>query len=240
MSMRWFHPSWSIKWLVVLMALSTWGPTSTAASPDGLHLMTRFWGGSLEMKVWYFSNDRFAQEPRSTATPFDFNQAEQQSPGSTGRITRQGDRWTFEWAQGRKSTGKHERGQGAGGCFYWDAGLFCPVKPFASQQVLDGTYAGSLGTSQVSSARTYIFSPDGRYRMRTAASVSSTGPTVWMSGGAGSEQEGRYRTAGQAIVLTPTGSPAMTLTAFPYEVGTDLTKPGRVYIGGFMLKRQAP
>jgi hypothetical protein len=202
--------------------------------------MTRLWGSSLEMKVWYFSKDRFAQEPRSTAIPFDFAQAEQQSPGSTGRINRQGDRWIFEWAQGRKSTGKHERGQGAGGCFYWDAGLFCPVKPFASQQILDGTYTGSLGTPQVSSARTYIFSPDGRYRMRTAASVSSTGPTVWMSGGASSQQEGRYSLKGQAIVLAPDGSPEITLTAFPYESGSDPARPGRLYVGGFMLRRQTP
>jgi hypothetical protein len=225
-------------WIFAVLSVGLTSPQAWASAPQGLYLMTRIQGSYLEIKVWYFDGDRFAQEPRSATLPFKFDEAEKQSPGTTGRLSRTQGQWTLQWANGRKSTARHEAGKD--GCFYWNAGLFCPVKPFATKQRLDGSYTGSLGTASVGSARTYTFTPDGRYQMKTSAAVRSNGPTVSMSGGASSQQEGRYRVQGQAMVLTPDGGTEVSMTAFPFESGADPTKPGRIYIGGFMLKRMAP
>lgn len=224
-------------------ALLFWLSASSSAwasGPDGLYLMTRFMGGMLEMKAWYFEADTFALEPRAASKPFDFDEAERLAPGSTGRLERKGGRWTFHWKNGPSRPGRHESGSGPGGCFYWDAGLFCPVQAFRPGQVLDGAYTGSLGSARVGSSRTYVFTPDGRYRMSSSASVVSTGPTVSMYGGATNRQEGRYRLQGHLIVLSPDQGPEVTFSAFPFEPTADASKPGRVYVGGFMLKRTGP
>lgn len=216
------------------------GEALSATEPQGLYVMTRFMGGSLEIKSWYFHRGSFAQEPRVNTPPFDFQAAERQAPGTTGNVSRNGDQWTFRWLTGRSVTGRHEPGKGSDGCFYWDAGLFCPVSAFRAGQALDGTYSGSLGTSSVGSSRSYTFTPEGRYRMQTAGVVRSTGPTVSMQGGASSQQAGRYRLQANSMVLMPDGEVEAALTAFPYESGNDPTRPGRIYLGGFMLKRTGP
>lgn len=205
-------------WCRLLAGVIGWAACTGlwAADPKGLYLMTRIMGGSLEMKTWYFQDGAFAVEPRVASAPFDFAQAERLAPGSTGKVITQTRHWTFVWTTGARRTGVHEPGRDAGGCFYWDAGLFCPVKAFeAGREVLDGVYSGSLGTSSVGSSRSYTFFPDGRYRMRSSASVGSTGPTVSMYGGASTQKEGRYRLQGQVIVLWPDGQTEIALTAFP-------------------------
>ncbi len=223
--------------------MSIWilaGGAAWAKGPDGLYLMTRFMGGTLEMKVWYFEDGAFALEPTVSSTPFDFAEAERRLPGSTGRLERRADHWIFHWKSGASRSGRHEPGSGPGGCFYWDAGLFCPVQAFRPGQFLDGTYSGSLGSSRVGSSRTYVFTPDGRYRLSSSASVGSASPTVSMYGGATNQQEGRYRLQGQLIVMSPDQGPEVTWSAFPFEPSADVSKPGRVYVGGFMLKRIGP
>ncbi len=202
--------------------------------------MTRLIGSSLEMKTWWLMGGRFAQDPRLASDDPDFAAIEKLWPGTTGTIQVQGDQWTFAWTSGRTKTARHERGRGEGGCFYWDAGLFCPVSPFRPGQALDGTYSGSIGSAQAASSRSYTFWPDGRYRLSTAGAVSSTGSATVVQGGSSSSQVGRYRLSGHVITLLPEGGAEQPLTAFPYEPSSDPAKPGRLYVGGFMLRRSAP
>lgn len=221
-------------------ALAQPGPPQQPQQLQGLYLMTRFMGGSLEMKSWYFKGGRFAQDPRQAAADPDFAAIEQLSPGTTGTVQAQGDQWTFSWTSGRSKTARHEPGKGEGGCFYWDMGLYCPVAGFKPGQLLDGTYSGSIGSGQASASRSYTFTPDGRYRVSTTGAVSAVGTAGAVHGGSTTAQAGRYRLRGHVVTFSPDGGAEQSLTAFPYEPSADPGKPARLYVGGFMLKRSAP
>lgn len=223
-------------WLLLLAVAS---PQAWAFTPDGLYLMTRFMGGSLEMKAWLFRGDRFAQEPKGDLKNFDFQAAERQAPGTTGSYSRDGDKWTFQWTAGRRMTGRYEAGSPAGVCFYWDAGSFCPVEAFTRDQRLQGVFTGSIGTAAASAARTLTFAADGRYRLEAAGGVAARAEDGLDRSGGWWTQSGRYRLSGNVLVLQPDEGPATTMTAFPYDDGSKGPQPRRIYVGGFMLRRMA-
>jgi hypothetical protein len=222
-----------------LLALALVSSQARAFTPDGLYLMTRFMGGSLEMKAWLFRGGRFAQEPKGDLNNFDFGAAEREAPGSTGTYTQDGDKWTFQWAGGRRATGRYEAGQPAGVCFYWDAGSFCPVQAFARDQRLEGAFTGSIGTAAASAARTLTFGADGRYRLEGSGVVAVRPEDGVERPGGWWDQSGRYRLSGNLLVLQPDEGPATSLTTFPYDDGTQGPQPRRMYVGGFMLRRMA-
>lgn len=226
--------TWLFRRPIVMLLTVALLPISAAAfQPQGLYLMTRIFGSSIEMRTWYFRGNQFAENPVGDIGRFDFGAAERAAPGSTGSFSAAGDQWTFRWIDGRDQTARYESGRTAGSCFYWNAGLFCPVKPFAIGQIIDGVYSGSLGGGGVGSSRSYRFLRDGTYVIDRAGSVSSSGAYAGQS----SQERGRYRISGNLLSLQPEGGMAVALTTFPYETTADPARPDRFYAGGFMLKR---
>lgn len=219
-----------------VLLIATLGPMAAAFEPQGLYLMTRIFGSSIEMKTWYFRGDRFAQEPVGDIAAFDFAAAERSAPGTTGTLRRNGDDWTFRWVDGRAQNARYQPGTPAGVCYYWNAGLFCPVKKFSGRQTLDGRYSGSLGGGGVGSARSYEFRRDGTYTLDSSGSVLTSGAYA----GQGSRENGRYQISGNTLTLQPASGAARRLVTFPYESGADPAQPDRFYAGGFMLKRNGP
>ena len=122
-----------------------------------------------------------------------------------------------------------------GGCFYWDAGLFCPAKTFGRGATLNSTFTGSLGNSAAASAMTLMLSADGRYEMSRSGSVQTSGANAGSSG----KESGRYVLAGSTLRLMPSagGSPSVH-TIIPVDDGSKGPAPRRLYVGGFMLRNQ--
>ena len=209
-------------------------PAVTGRLPEGLYFMTRMWAsGSFEMGAWYFSGGQFAKEPNSLGGRFDFAEAERSSPGSTGTISLQGDQMTFQGPAYKSSQGRFE--PKPGGCFYWAAGLFCPVNAPSGPQTYQGTFSGSLGSAAASSSMSLTLTRDGRYEMRRTGATQTSG----MYAGSSNTEAGRYELQGTTLRLTPSagGSPRVLLS-FPYDDGSQGPAPRRLYVGGFMLKQQ--
>lgn len=205
-----------------------------AAERDGLYVMTRVWGSSVELAVWYFAGDRFVREPKAALRDFDFAGAD---PKTSGTVLVEGSRWTLRFGDGRVQAADYRAAQPAGQCFNWNAGLFCRVKTFQPGQMLAGSFTGGLGNTNVGSTRTYRFGPDGTYQIDTSSSLSSSGVLNGAVAGISRGQGGRYSLGETTITLTGSDGTVTVMTAFPYETTADPTRPDRLYIGGFMLRR---
>ncbi|MBT9292773.1 hypothetical protein [Prosthecodimorpha staleyi] len=205
-----------------------------AGERDGLYVMTRVWGSSVELAVWYFAGDRFVREPKTAIRDFDFAGAD---PKWSGTVLVEGSRWTLRFGDGRVQAADFRAAQPAGQCFNWNAGLFCRVKTFQPGQMLAGSFTGGLGNTNVGSTRTYRFAPDGTYQIDTSSSLSSSGVLSGATVGISRGQSGRYSLGENTITLTSSDGTVTVMTAFPYETTADPTRPDRVYIGGFMMKR---
>lgn len=210
------------------------GRAASSPSPNGLYLMTRFSFGSYNIEVWFFSKGKFAKTPKFVGKTLDFAGAEAQSPGTTGTFSISGDKMTLVGPAFKATESRLEPGAGAGGCFYWNAGLYCPATSFGSGDALSGTFSGSIGSGGASSAMTVKFTPDGKYEMSRSGSVQIPGAYAGSSG----SSRGRYELEGNVMRLTPeTGGAAMLMTTLPYDDGSKGLQPRRLYLGGFMLKR---
>ena len=196
--------------------------------------MTRMWPGSgLEMAAWFFSGGQFAREPRVLGARFDFSEAERAAPGTTGKLMLRGDQMTLEGPGFKLRQARFEPKDS--GCFYWDAGLFCPVKVPPGPKTYNGTFSGSLGNAAASSAMSLTLSADGRYELRRTGATQTSG----MFGGASGSESGRYELTGSMLRLTPsTGGAPRVFLAFAYDDGSSGPAPRRLYVGGFMLKQQ--
>lgn len=217
-----------------LAAISAGPAPVRAAERDGLYVMTRVWGSSVEVAVWYFAGDRFVREPKTDIGNFDFAHAD---PKASGTVTVEGGRWTLRFGDGRVQAADFRAAQPAGQCFNWNGGLFCRVKTFEPGQMLAGSFTGGLGNTNVGSTRTYRFAPDGTYQIDTSSSLSSSGVLNGAVVGISRGQGGRYSLGETTITLTGSDGTITVMTAFPYETTADPTRPDRLYIGGFMMKR---
>jgi len=177
--------------------------------------------------------------PAGDIEDFDFDAAREKAPDQVGEYRIEGDTMTVAWGDGEVAEAEVEAG--TDGCFHWNAGLFCPAEPFAAS-ALSGTYeGGASGNSALGFAlasRSYTFTPDGRYTLDAAASVSSTSSESTVSAGSTGSEAGSYTVDGTALTLTPDGGEPMMVAAFPFgeDVATD--HPEWIYLGGTMMKRR--
>lgn len=209
------------------------------APADGLYLMTRFWPSTgLEVDGFLFQNGQVVRGPSGDLAAFDFDAARAAAPDRVGTYEVSGDTMKVTWASGSVSESGLEPD---GGCFGWDAGLFCPAAPFGSG-VLEGVYeggaSGSAALGFAMNSRTIAFAPDGRYEMASAGSVSSETDESTVSGGASGGEAGTYAIDGTVLTLSPDGGASQQVVAFPYGENVDGASPEWIYFGGTMLKRQ--
>jgi hypothetical protein len=205
------------------------GGCGGGVEPDGLYIMTRYWPSSgLEIHGYRFADGAVVIDPIGE----DLDAERKVHAKDVGTFRREGDdlAMTFD---GKEQKAKFEKTDH--GCFGWDAGSFCPVKPFASGTKLDGTFTGgaSAGGGAVMSAMTITFKPDGTYELSSTGSVS----TAVASGGSSSAERGTYTIDGTALTLKPEGGKERVVSTFPYDDGSKGPEPRRMYFGGGMLKR---
>lgn len=205
----------------VIFVLSACG--ASAGQPDGLYLMTRYAFGGLSTEAYRFDDGTVIRNPIAP---------EEQRAEDVGTYTVDGSKMTIAMGGNPPTTSDVEPGDS--GCFFWDAGNFCPVEGF-EVDTLDGRFTGgaSVGGGAVASAMTATFEPDGTYTLSSIGSVSTS------AGAAGSsrEESGTYSIDDTVLTLTPAGGTPRTLTTFPYDDGTQGVQPRRMFFGGGMLKR---
>lgn len=196
---------------------------ASAGQPDGLYVMTRYAFGGLSTEAYRFDDGTVVRNPIAP---------EEQRPEDVGTYTVDGKNMTMTFGGGTPGTSEIEPGDS--GCFFWDAGNFCPVEGF-DVDTLDGRFTGgaSVGGGAVSSAMTVTFEPDGTYKLSSIGSVS----TADASAGSSNEESGTYAIDDTVLTLTPAGGKSRTLTTFPYDDGTEGVQPRRMFFGGGMLKR---
>jgi hypothetical protein len=212
----------------LLLALSG---CSRAEIPDGMYLMTRMAFGSLETSAYYFRGNEIFEKPTGGE---DFDRMKQEKPKSHGTYTVEGEKMKVVWGGGRRaSESKLEKSNA--GCFYFDAGLFCPMKPFASGTRLEGTYSGAgsagMGTGAVvSSASSITFAKDGTYSAARVGGVSTESSRVSAGASSSNQDSGSYELSNYTLTLKSSAGTATKVTVFPFE-------ENRLYYEGRMMKR---
>jgi hypothetical protein len=217
---------------VLVLLLSACG--ARAGEPHGLYLMTRFSVGTLTLEAYRFADGTVVRNPVAGIDALAQERA--QRPHDVGTYRIEGDNLVMAFGGKPGVSSVYERNDG--GCFSWDAGSFCPVKPFARDTRIDGVYTGgaSVGGGAVMSASTVTFRADGTYSLSSASSIK-TGIEAGTVGSTGAWQGG-YRFDGNALILTPDNGAEQRFSTFPYDDGSAGPAPRRIYFGGGMLKRQ--
>ena len=205
---------------------------SRAAIPEGMYLMTRMAFGSLQTTGYYFQGNEIFEGP---AGGDDFATFKQAHPKKHGTYVVEGEKMMVTWGGGRSATESRLEKKDKG-CFYFNGGLFCPVKPFANGTKLEGTYSGGgsagIGTGAVvSSASSITFTKDGKYTAGRVGGVSAESNRVSAGASATGSDSGTYEVSGYTLTLKSDGGATTKVTTFPYE--TD-----RLYYEGRMMKRQ--
>lgn len=217
----------------VLATLVSVAP-ALAACPDGLYLMTKMdlGFGTLEVKGWYFKNGKLTNRPQGDLNGF------VGTPDSVGSYSVAGNKMSIKWNNGRTESGTFELKDH--GCFYYDMGLFCPAKPFTTSTI-DGTFTGgiSAGGGAAANSITVTFTSAGKYTMKRAGSVRSTGreTSAW-AGAYGGDESGSYSLSGTTLNLSHSGGgAARKIVAFPYDDGSKGPQPRNIVYEGMVLKR---
>lgn len=213
------------------------GGAAAGGGLDGLYFMTRFWPNTgLETATYSFHNGAVVRNPIAAGNSLDVQAERATHPNDVGTYSLSGGQLVMTLA-GTPHTAKFEKE--TGGCFGWDAGVFCPVKTFKPGTTLDGTFTGgaSVGGGAVMSSMTITFKPDGSYQLESAASFSSKGKVSNVSGGSTGGERGTYRINGNALTLMPQGGKQQVVSTFPYDDGSKGPEPRSIYFGGGMLKR---
>ncbi|HET7845214.1 MAG TPA: hypothetical protein VFL14_13750 [Xanthomonadales bacterium] len=206
--------------------------------PDGLYIMTRMGFGSLNVEAYRFGDGNVVRNPLVPGASLDVDEERKAHPNDVGTYEIDGDEMTMTFGSSQSKSEMERDGE----CFTWDMGIFCPVKPF-DDDTIAGTFSGGvsahgLGGGFAMNSRTITFSDDGTYTMESAASFTSNTDSSTASGGSTGGEKGEYEIDGQVITFEPEGGEARTVTAFPFDDGTDGPQPRRIYLGGTMLKHE--
>ena len=203
-------------------------------------MMTRFWMNSgLEVDAFLFRDGQVARGPAGDVEDFDFEAARAAAPDRVGAYELSDGTLKVVWGDGETDAATFETGDA---CFNWNAGLFCPARPFAVD-ALEGTYeggaSGSSSLGYAANARTLTFTPDGRYTMSSAGGISSETAESEVSGGSSGEEAGTHSIDGTVLTLNPDGGEPNTVPAVPFGEGVEGASPEWIYFGGVMLRRRA-
>lgn len=215
-------------------------PASFArGAPVGLFFMTRFWSftGTLEKLVWYFAPDGTVYQ--SLEHGFSTHDLATHA-GPKGKCTLDGETLEIKWSDGKRSAKRIERNDTG---FFWDGGNFTPVKPFAANTAIAGTYEGgesiSYSRNRAAVSRTLELRADGTFRWSGVSFLSSTTDASQVSAGAnGADSVGRWQVTPYALVLIDAKGNVYRRIAFPYDDEKTPVNPDRIFFGGTMFKRR--
>jgi hypothetical protein len=200
---------------------------------EGMYLMTRFSGGSLQTSAYYFTPaGEVFEEPTGGS---DFQAFKASAPQQAGKYMVSGDKMRIEWG-GKRRALEAELERKERGCFYFNGGLFCPVKPFPKDAKLEGRYSGG-GTAGggtgavVSSASSITFKPDGTYSTSAIGGVSATVGGTSVGKSSSSSAKGKYQLDQYTLTLKGDDGTIQKRTVFPYDTN-------RLYFEGSMMKKE--
>jgi hypothetical protein len=223
--------------LMLLMTVSLGACNGAAAQNlDGLYLMTRISGGSLEMATYYFHGAAVVRNPVGSTRGLDVQAERAAHPNDVGTFGLQGGQLTLNFPDNNHQA-RYEKMNGG---FGWDGGIFSPVDIFKPGTTLDGTFTGgnSVGSGAVMASSDITFNRDGTYSRDSIGTFSSKNSTSEVSGGSQGADRGRYRIDGTALHMTPNGGKEIVYTTFPWDDGTTGPTPRAVYMGGAMMTRK--
>lgn len=224
--------------VTVVIVVGEWtNGSAIAANLDGMYLMTRFWPSSgLEMAAYAFNNGDVVMNPVGSDKTVNVAAERALHPNQVGKFKIEGNQLVVVM---NGSTKRSKFEPQSKGCFGWDAGIFCPVKPFSAGTTLDGTFSGgaSVGGGAAMSGTTITFFKNGTYQRESVGSVASRGSRTAVTGGSVGNERGKYRIDGAALHLLPDRGKEAVFSTFPYDDGSKGPTPRRVYFGGTMLKR---
>jgi len=213
-------------------------PAISAGIPVGLYWMNRYdpVTRALEQTVWYFAPGRAVYRNLEHGySPADLASHR----GPRGLASAEDRTLHIRWQDGGVSSGLLEVDQPG---FIWDRGIFAAIAPFDHAEELVGSYAG--GSFPERGDAPAVIPP--RLSLRSDGSFSWEGVAFSRSSG---EAEGRLESANHASAgrwelrdysLTLKADSGITLRRFVFPDDDDRTvvKPDRLFVGGFVLKRQ--
>lgn len=225
--------------IVVLAAISAsllyCNSAVAQGSLDGLYLMTRISGSSLEVATYLFHNGTLIKNPISSSGSPNLDAERAIHPNDVGTYKLQGGQLTFTFP----NSNQQSRFEQMTGGFGWDAGIFSPVEIFKSGATLDGTFTGgnSVGGGALMTSSDITFHRDGTYQSGMITSFDSKGRTSEVSGGSKRSEHGKYRIDGTALHMTPDGGKESVFSTFPWDDGTTGPAPRAIYFSGTMMTR---
>jgi hypothetical protein len=210
-------------------------PAVAQGSLDGLYLMTRMSGSSLETATYLFHNGTLVKNPISSSGTPNLDAERAIHPNDVGTYKFQGGQLTFTFPNGNRQA----RFETMNGGFGWDAGIFSPVEIFKPGATLNGTFSGgnSVGGGALMASSDITFHPDGTYQSGLVTSFDSKGRTSEVSGGSQHSEHGKYRIVGTALHMTPDGGKESVFSTFPWDDGTSGPAPRALYFSGIMMTR---
>jgi hypothetical protein len=224
--------------LTTIFLLAFAGLSLTAApttAPEGLYLMTRFQGGGLEIRTYWFHNGAVVMNPVASTRILDLPAERALHGKAVGTYALQAGQLTLTFPDSNIKARFEADSHGGG--FGWNAGAFSPVEVFKPGATLEGTFSGgsSTGGGALMSSSNITFRRDGTYVSDSATSFSSQGRTSGASGESVGKESGRYRIDGIALHMIPNGGKETVVTTFPYDDGTTGPAPRSVYFGGGLM-----
>jgi hypothetical protein len=204
-------------------------------SLDGLYLMTRISGSSLETATYLFHNGTLVKNPISASTTPNLAAERAIHPNDVGTYKLQGGQLTLTFP----NSNQQSRFEPMTGGFGWDAGIFSPVEIFKPGTTLEGTFSGgsSVGGGALMTNFDITFHRDGTYQSGIITSFDSKGRTTEATGGSQHSEHGRYRIEGTALHMTPDGGKESVFSTFPWDDGTTGPAPRAIYFSGTMMTR---
>lgn len=211
-------------WAAAALLLA--GSTLAAAPLSGfcVYLEYQVMSRSLAPGHWYFLPDgRYLNDaPKEELSPQGLELGCAKYPGSCGTYDVAGAKLNLTPRKGKAWSTDFK--QVAGGNFEI-SGIPCQsVKSaYAATAKLNGKYTSGSGFGGVSSASTYVFSPDGSYTSESVGSVRTGGASATSA----SLKRGAYRLLGNTLTLSAEGSTTRHLIyEIPAGAGTQMMIDG--------------
>ncbi len=222
---------------LIVFACAGMSLSAAPAAPEGLYLMTRIMGSSLEIATYWFHDGTVVRNPTASVKSLNVPAERAAHPASVG---------TYQLAAGQLSLTfpssnikSRFEADSSGGGFGWDAGAFSPVEIFKPGATLDGTFSGgaSVGGGAVMASNNITFRPDGTYERNSVSSFASRGSISAASGGSTGKDRGKYRIDGTALHMIPDGGKETIVMTFPFDDGTKGPAPRSIYYGAGIMSR---
>ncbi|MBV9658634.1 MAG: lipocalin family protein [Verrucomicrobia bacterium] len=208
---------------------------------DGLYLRTAYAFGNLDISTVYLAGDRIAWNPRGGVDPFDFAAAEKNDPKNVGHFKVNGDKLEVTWGGGRAAQSlplEYDKGQLSA----LDGGLISKAAAYKKDEHLDAVFSGSIGTANVSAARTLTLTKSGQFTMSALGDVTLPRSTGGGSASSESNTQGTYTLSGNTLTLHFADGKTEKHTVIPFNTALDPAKAKvndeKLIYDGMSLRRE--